>query len=266
MKHTIYVLSLFGILALGSCEEEKISVKATRLHYYTESFEISDLGFYPQLKVTYVYNSSGRVKKYTLQSYDPDTGSMEEQRFFTFFYSRDKVSRINGYQPGEDEPYVEYTYEYLSDGNVSKIMEQNHGSGITSVANFAYSDNGSVKVSYVLSNGGAFEYEFDYSTGNVLSDKTTRGAQLCSNGQYTYDQNRNPFKELGYIDFLLTNLSTNNKLTENVSYVGCAFPTLVPESFAYEYNDTGYPVSATTFYKSDGTVAKSRKDFFYGPE
>lgn len=260
---TVYILTFLSILIFGSCEDEEITPSGTRLDYYTESFDITDLGFEPQLKVKYEYRASGKIHKYTVLSYDPDTDAMEQQRYFAFSYSDDKVEGIKGYLPGNQTPYIEYAYQYLPNDKVSKITENNRAAGINSEANFTYSENGTVKVSYVYSNGGSFQYEFDYASGNILRDKTTRGSQLCSDGQYTYDQHNNPFKNLGYVDYLMTNFSANNKLTENVNYVGCAFPSLIPESYTYEYNEHGYPISATTLYQSQGSLKKSKKEFYY---
>ncbi len=265
MKPRFYALPLLGILILSNCDEEDVTGKAAKLDYYTESFDIDGLGFKPQLKVTYEYDESGRIHKYTVLGYNPNTDALEEQRYFVFSHADDKLDRIDGYFTGENSPYIQDTYQYMANGKVSTISENNHAAGVNSEARFAYAENGTIKVSYVFSNGGSFEYEFDYSTGNILSDKTTRGSQLCSDGQYTYDQDKNPFKDLGYADYLLTNLSVNNRLTENVNYVDCAFPTLIPESYVYEYNDRRYPVSATTLYKSGDSVKKSRKEFFYKP-
>jgi hypothetical protein len=263
MKSPVYIFTLLSTLIISSCQEEDVTEKETKLDYYIESYDVADLGFEPHLKVSYEYEESGKIYKYTVLSYNPDSEVMEEQRYFAFSYSNDKVEHINGYLPGETTPYVEYSYQYLTDDKVSRITENNHAAGISSEASFTYAENGIVKVSYLFSNGGSFEYEFDYASGNVLSDITTRGAQLCSSGQYTYDQHHNPFNSLGYVDYLLTNLSVNNKLTENVNYVGCAFPSLIPESYTHEYNEKGYPVSTTTFYKSAGSVRKSKKEFFY---
>lgn len=263
MKRPLYIFQVLSIFILSSCNEDDMPEKGHRLDYYIESYEMSDPGFEPQLKIKYEYQKSGRIDKYYVLSYNPDNNAMEEQRSFVFSYTNDKVEQIKGYLPGENTAYIEYSYYYSTDDKVSKITENNHSAGISSEANFTYAENGTIKVSYVFSNGGSFEYEFDYASGNILSDKTTRGSQLCSDGQYTYDQHHNPFKDLGYVDYLLTNLSTNNKITENVNYVACAFPTLVPESYTYEYNDKGYPISATTLYKSNGSIKKSRKDFFY---
>jgi hypothetical protein len=135
--------------------------------------------------------------------------------------------------------------------------------GINSEAIFSYDAQNSVKVSYTFSNGSSFEYEYFNGGGNIASDKTTKGSQLCSDGEYTYDQNVNPFNKLGYVDYLLTNVSANNKLTEKVNYVACAFPSLVPDSYLYEYDANGFPTVITTLYKSGSTVPKARKELFY---
>jgi hypothetical protein len=250
--------SIFGYASFGF----EVVKKKNKLDYYIESYNIGDLGFDPALKVVYEYNEVGNLRKYTILSYNPNTKLMEEQRNFVFSYSGSRVEFIKGYLPNGNDPYVEYSYQYLPNGTVSKIVENNlAASGIDSEAGFMYSENGIVKASYTYSNGGSFEYEFDYASGNVVTDKTTRGSQLCSAGKYTYDKHNNPFKELGYTDYLLTNLSVNNKLTEDINYVGCSFPSFIPESHTYEYNDNGYPISVTTYYKN--SLAKSKKQFFY---
>ncbi len=249
--------SIFGYASFGF----EVVKKKNKLDYYIESYNIGDLGFDPALKVVYEYNEVGNLRKYTILSYNPNTKLMEEQRNFVFSYSGSRVEFIKGYLPNGNDPYVEYSYQYLLSGDVSKIMETNHSNGINSKADFTYAENGNVKISYAFSNGGAFEYEFNQAGGNVLTDKTTRGTELCSSGQYTYDQHKNPFKELGHVDYLLTNLSVNNRLKEDVNYVNCSFPSFIPESYTYEYNDNGYPISGTTYYKN--SLAKSKKEFFY---
>jgi len=261
MKNLSYSLVLFIVLFAG-CEEDVTSTDI-KLAYYIESYDIDGLGFEPSMRVNYKYDKSGRISKYTVLSYNPASGATEEQRYFTFSYTDGRLGGIKGFLPGAGTPYIEYSYTYLPDDEVARITQNDHASGINSDVTFVYAENGTVKASYVFSNGGSFEYEFDHATGNIMTDKTTRGAQLCSEGQYTYDTNKNPFHSMGYVDYLLTNVSMNNKVTESVNYVACAFPTLVPESYSYEYNDDGYPVSATTFYKSSGSVKKSRKEFVY---
>jgi hypothetical protein len=263
MKKTIFCGFLLGLTMLTGCTEEEIT-KPVQLDYYIESYEIPDLGFEPQLKVSYEYNTAGQLSKYTVSSYHPDQNALIDQRYFVFEYTNNQVSAIEGFLPDASNSYISYVYEYLPNGKVSKIAENNQSAGITSEANFTYDPSKpSIKVFYTFSNGGSFEYAVDYANENIVSDKTTRGSQACSDGQYTYDQFKNPFKHLGYVDYLLTNLSANNKLSESINYVGCSFPTLIPETYSYEYNEQGYPTISTTLYKSGGALVRSQKKFFY---
>ena len=256
------VLLLLACLISG-CREDEENPKIITLDYYEETFEIPDLDFLPQNKTTYDYDFAGRLTSYTFYSFDPVTETMVEQRRFVFSYADDNVDKIEGFLTAATSPYIRYSYQY--DGTrVKKITENNYSAGINSEATFSYPSGDNISVSYQFSNGGSFNYEMTIEGNNILSDKTTRGSQLCSNGDYTYDQHPNPFNALGFVDYLLTNISVNNKLTENVSYVSCAFPNLKPESYEYVYNSDGYPTEMTTRYAAiDNVVPTSTKKFFY---
>jgi len=263
MKKVASSIIILASTVLVGCHDEEI-LSTPKLDYYTESYEIPNVGLTPQSKVAYEYNMDGQLTKYTVFSFNSDMQSTTEQRYFIFSYTNGQVDGIKGFLANSSDVYVEYAYQYLTNSKVSKIIEKNNGAGVNSEANFIYDlSTNVVKVSYTYSNGSAFEYEFNYANDNIITDKTTRGDELCSNGEYTYDQHKNPFNELGYVDYTLTTLSTNNKLRESVNYVACSFPTLVPESYSYEYNDRGYPTTVTTHYKSGGSLHSSQKKFFY---
>jgi hypothetical protein len=262
MKKISNLLAVLTAIFLGSCENEIDPIKIKQLDYYIDSYEVSGLGFKPQMKVQYEYNDSDRLTQYTVFSFNPNSQTLEEQRHFEFSYENEVLTGLKGFLPNAANAYIEYTYQYLTDGRVSKINENNLSAGLTSEANFSYNDlNHSVKVAYTYSNGSGFEYEFNYQGENIIADKTTKGSQLCNEGIYTYDQKINPFKNLGYVDYTLTTLSTNNKLTESVNYIGCSFPTLIPESYSYAYDNAGYPVSSTTTYSTD--TFKQQREYFY---
>jgi hypothetical protein len=263
MKYPLIALSL--VMLSAGCEEQINVVPAPlKLDYYEESYDVNGLDFVPEYRVQYSYDGSGSLERYTFFAYNPNTDKLEEQRHFRFTYEGGRVQKIEGYNNSSTDPYILYGYSYKPDGNVTKITEQNFDTGITGVASFAYqADTKTVKVTYGYSNGGSFEYEYIYDGGNILQDKTTRGSQLCSNGSYTYDHSINPFASLGYTDFVLLNVSANNKLSEDISYVGCGFPSFVPDSYTYEYNDRGYPTVATTIYKPADQLRKSEKRFYY---
>jgi hypothetical protein len=263
VKKLLTLLIFIGFICV-SCEDDEVKAPTDlKLHYYTESFEIPGFEFDPQNAVFYEYDNSGKLKNYTFFGFDPSSDKLEEQRSFEFSYLNGTVDKIEGFLVNSSTPYISYSYQYQPDSRVSKITEQNTAAGINSEANFSYQANGIVKVAYQFSNGGSFEYEFHDSNQNIVTDKTTRGAQLCSDGLYSYDENKSPFRTLGYLDYLLLNWSANNRLTENVNYVGCAFPSLIPISFEYEYNADGFPTVAITKYKSGGAIKQSRKQFFY---
>jgi hypothetical protein len=263
MKHYIFIL-LLGGMVLGCGKEEEMAPSDVKLDYYIESFNLSGLDFVPQLKVDYEYDNAGKLVKYTYYTFDPTLKTLVKQRSFELSYIEGRVDKIKGLLANSNELSEEYHYQYLPDSRVSKITEDNKRTQLTSEADFTYHDD-SVKVAYRYSNGSSFEYHFRYRNKNISSDRTTRGSTLCSNGRFTYDQNKNPFSRLGYVDYLLSNLSDNNKLTENLNFVGCSFPTLVPESHSYVYDGNGYPTESTTTYKSSSTLIKSQKKFFYIP-
>ncbi len=263
MKTFFYIIvSMSGALLMG-CKKDEITKKVTlKLDYYTESYDMTGIGVQPPLKVQYEHDDSGKLSRYTVFDYNSSSGAYELQRYLVFAYSNGRVDKIEGFLSGASTPYVRDVYQYLQDDRVSKIMENNYAAALTSEANFIYSSTDeSVKVNYTYSNGQGFEYEFSYSGNNIQSDKTTRGAELCSNGLYTYDKKISPFNNLGYVDYQLLNFSTNNKLSENVNYISCAFPALIPDGYAYEYNEHGYPTVATTSYKNN--QSKSQRKFFY---
>jgi len=260
MKH--FILLILAGLVIGACEKESVGLRQIKLDHYTEQFDISDLDFQPQAQINFEYDKFGTLTKSTFLSYNPDTKLMGEQRHMIFYFKNNQVDKIEGFMANNSTPYVTYTYSYLQDSRVDKIAENNSSTGLTSEVNFSYLANDSIEARYQYSNGGSFEYRFRYLNGNILNDKTTRGLQLCSDGVYTYDQFKNPLQTLGYIDYDLINFSVNNKVTENVEYVGCAFPSLLPESYVYEYDSNGYPTTATTFYKG-GTIRKSERKYYY---
>ena len=265
MKKFIVLLALVGIV-MGCDNDNDSEVKPTtvKLDYYEEMFDIPDLDFQPQLRTTYDYNFAGMLEGYTFYGYDPDTNTMLEQRHFEFSYADGNVDKIEGFLVNNTAPYISYTYQYDGNSVVSRIIENNYAAGVNSEATFSYPEANVVHVAYQYSNGGSFQYEMTFEGDNVRNDKTTRGAQLCSDGKYTYDQHPNPFRTLGYTDYTLINVSTNNKLTEDVNYVACAFPNLKAESYEYIYNSDGYPIEVVTKYKPhDGITPKSTKKFYY---
>ncbi|HWA34809.1 MAG TPA: hypothetical protein VG737_11790 [Cyclobacteriaceae bacterium] len=263
MRRNYFAIVFLIVAAVTSCKKEEIAQKQVlALDYYTETFSASSPGIQPTTKVQYEYNAAGKVSRYTVSALNTTISTFEPQRYVAFTYLNNRVDKVEGFLPGSTTPYFQDFYQYLPDGRVSKIAENNFAAALTSEANFQYSAaDETIKVAYTYSNGGAFEYEFNGRDHNIQTDKTTRGPELCSTGSYTYDNKVNPFSAMGYVDYQLLNFSSNNKLTESINYVSCSFPALIADTFSYEYNEQGYPTVLVTTYK--GSQLKSERRFYY---
>ena len=262
MKKSIVYLA--SIALLFSCDPEEVNPvnETPLLDYYITSFEADGGALKPQSKVAYSYNDSKQLTSYAVFSYDESTSTFKEQRHFVLSYENDRVSRLDGFLTNASSAYLTDTYVYNANGSVATITENN--SGLIGTATFNYVSSDSVQVAYSFSNGSGFQYAYKLSNGNMILDMTAKGTELCSEGVYSYDNKPNPLAQLGYTDFSLLNASANNRLTEDVDYVACAFPSFIPDSFTYEYNANGYPHTATIIYKTSGSVAaRSQKEFFY---
>lgn len=218
-----------------------------------------------QSRTEYTYTNTGNVQRITFyENYTNDSTAALPTRYQTFEYSTSsgKLSKLttywaNGTKMSED------TYEYGVNGTLLTITEANYSAALTSTMNLSVdASNEKLKASYYYSNGRGFDYEFTYTYKNLVTDKTTQGVELCNNGSYTYDRNINPLKHLGYVSYLVADsYSVNNRLTEDVSYVSCAFPSLVPTSYSYKYDDLGYPTEKITHYK--GTTQITATKYYY---
>jgi hypothetical protein len=246
------------------------SIAAKKVSHYITYMEMNDptnpgtTYMAPQQKVSYAYNAFGKPEKMTVYGYSAETNSFTEDRYFLFTYSGNRVVKLAGYHAATHEHYIEDHYEYLTNGNVSKISEQNYGAGTETEVTFTYNYTDRViYASYSLSNGQGFTYEVFYDHKNIETDRTSRSGSLCSRGEYAYDKNINPMKHLGYVDFLLRNYSINNRMTEDVQYLACAFPTLIPERYGYVYDADGYPTEATTYYASNTGIWEAKTQYFY---
>lgn len=136
-------LTLLTALIFSGCQNDQVTpippdTTTPKLDYYIDAYDVPGLGFVPQTKVSYDYNNAGKVSSYTVFSYNPDSETLEYLRSFVFSYVNNRVDKVRGYLAGSTSPYVEYSYEYLIDDNVSRITENNHAAGVNSEANFSY--------------------------------------------------------------------------------------------------------------------------------
>ena len=74
-KHIAYLFLIF--ILFGCQSEDVVTSHEPKLDYYVDSYDIPDLGFQPSVKVTYEYNSWGKLSKSRVLSYNPDSKSFE---------------------------------------------------------------------------------------------------------------------------------------------------------------------------------------------
>lgn len=237
----------------GSKPAEKLSQYVT-----SREVDVPDGGvvYRPVSKVQFFYEASGRLAYILSKAFNDKTGQFEDLTTDTFFYDGDAVSTIKTTLNGQ--PYSEYVYTYGTQNKITATLHYSNNLVATQIVKREGTSN-HIDVFYNFSNGNAFVYAFDFAYKNIIADKTTKD-KLCNTGTYTYDKNINPLRHLGYQDFNLLNWSASNKLTEDVHYVGCAFPTRIPVKHDYTYNASGYPVTKITTYAKGGTNGETIPD------
>jgi hypothetical protein len=214
----------------------------------------------PNSKTEYEYTDR-RISGIKSYVWAADSKSFVIQTTSEFLFVGNKLQQIVTRDASDPSNHLEDNYTYTAEGNLSHIQHKPTG-GVTVDVDLVYSDGGrSTRAVYKFSNGSSFEYELLTQFGSNRSDKTTRYGELCSTGSYTYDKNVNPLAHMEYTDYLFRNYSISNRITENVDYIGCAFPSLVAESYAYDYDEDGYPLRQETRYKS--TSVKSSVEYTY---
>jgi hypothetical protein len=215
----------------------------------------------PISKVKYEY-LDGRIYLITNMTYNKNTGRFIDNSQTEVIYEGNRVKKLEVWLTEESSVYSETNYTYDDQGHATHIQHKTLQTGITTEVDldYQYTDR-VIKAIYRLSNGTGFEYDMVVQHGSQKSDKTIKGAQLCSEATYTYDKGVNPLKHLGYTDYLLRNYSISNRLTEDPRYIGCAFPSLVAESYDHEYDADGYPVKSTTHFR--GSSALTQIEYTY---
>lgn len=211
-------------------------------------------------KEVYNYHDDGRVDTRSRYIYDSQNQVFILERTTKFIGEKPAPDVINEYD-ADGDLIRETSYTYGLDEAAVRIVDNNINAGVTGTMLLSYDNDGKRTASYSFSNGGSFAYEFVYSYKNIVSDKTTRGSTLCNEGHYLYDHGINPFRQIGYLDFTLNNLSANNKVEESIDYLACSQPGVVPSHYTYEYNEGGYPTVKTTHFAGTDKVLQVR--YFY---
>src|SRR5207247_6187424 len=134
----------------------------------------------------YQYNSAGKIEKITYyEDYSSDAAAQVSTRYRAFNYSggTGALLKLTEYLSSNGSVLFEDTYEYGVDGLLLRITETRSGLNgpLMGVMSLSYdTTNVQAKASYQYSNGGGFDYSFEYYFKNIVDDKTTKAGELCS--------------------------------------------------------------------------------------
>jgi hypothetical protein len=257
----------FSILQLNAERSDGSSPGVLVLGGEIEAQKLSEVTMYlksgatesPNYKSIYAYDMNGRLSRIDNKAYNGELGTFVLSDYTVFEYENNRLSRTNKFEAETDELVETTMYEYNASGSVVRMVCENLETANTDAADLTYNSSGTVTVLYVNSDGDGFTYQMNLQYKNIISETIMSAGLLCQEGVFTYDQNINPFKHLGYVDFMFRNYSLNNRLTEAVEY-NCSYPTLIPLSYDFTYDDKGYPTESITNYEGG---AQARQTFDY---
>lgn len=235
---------------------------------YTVDYAQTSANDFPiQSKTEYTYDNEGKIALIKSYDYSLETSAYIASQYTNFSYTENKLSKLTKFTAADNKIISEDNYLYGVNGNLVQITEKNFNTGSTGVMDLTLDATlTKSKAAYSFSTGSGFDYHFDYALKNIVSERTVVGDELCNQGTFAYDRNINPLKHLGFIAFTFDNYSINNRLTENVVFSGCSYPTLIPESYSYKYDDDGYPTEKTTHYKGRNEVTVTRFHYQIFPQ
>ncbi len=261
-----YLIILAAVTLFAGCSsndpltglDAAFGPKLKTVNYYIQT---SQGDFRPGEKIEYTY-TAGRLVSETQSEYDVTTKSFDIFSTTTYSYQNDKPASVQKQIIGSDTKTI-IRYEYQND-RISRILVDDV---VDTEVTVKYLAGDTVEALYNHSNGRFFVYRFKTKDGNIVYEQTrNESSQLSSETKYEYDSFKNPFKLLGYTDFLFSNYSANNKIKMSTFYYSDAFPTSVPITYDYSYNDLKYPTTLTTTFKSTGSsgaTGKTKTTFEY---
>ncbi len=220
-------------------------------------------GFTADSRSEFEYDIAGRLLLIKNYQRSTQVSGLPLTNISGFQYLNNKIDSIK-FSGADNTPngYTAFTYQGEKIKQVSNKRYDQETHGV-----FEYSFVGNYQIihgSYLFQNGNSMSYDFSFENGNKVSDhaQTSSGSEL---GQYTYDDNINPYHLIGYQDLYLSNASKSNLLTQQKDYSG-SFPTSVPYKFEYVYDEDGYPVALYTSFKgyqSNNRLFRIKKEFYY---
>jgi hypothetical protein len=203
-------------------------------------------------KTSYEYRADGNINKiiYYLKKADntPYISMTEE-----FIYNNQRLEKINKYN--ESKNLVGYiSFNYDQEGRVSAMDHSMNGE--QTIASVSYSNvqnRQEINVNYRYPGKTIdMNYYMVLADGNMQEGTAATSNHSSELSKYYYDININPYAHMNWPDLFLSHSSKNNVAASQQSFFA-SYPVSVPRSYAYTYDNEGYPKELTREYKSPVT-------------
>lgn len=237
-----------ALILLAGCVTHDLEpqLRAPRLKSVTSYFETATNDFRASDKTVYSYDINGRLSEKSYFTFDVIENEFVVFSVSTFTFDGNQLQKIVESIAGTSLIKTT-TFEYSGE----KLMEVHIDDEVDTDAMIGYPEDNVTEILYVHSNGRHFKYRFTSPGENIVSEQTfDDSGQLSSEITNEFDSGKNPLNLLGYNDPFFSNFSVNNKITTQSEYYSSAFPTMVPTTYEYIYNEKNLPTQQLTLYKS----------------
>ncbi len=215
------------------------------------TYKLVGNNYVAESKNTYSYNRDGKlagVDYYLKKADNSPYLAMKDQ----FQYSNSKLEKIIRLDEKNNES-GSTSFSYNAYGKVNGIVELADNIRTTASVSYNHSpETGLTEVGfeYVYShNNILMRYHQRYYQGNLLSDNSNTSHHNTETGQYSHDNNINPYAHMGWFNLFLSNQSKNNLIRQSKAYQN-SYPVALAYDFHYKYDADGYPIELIRHYKS----------------
>lgn len=194
-------------------------------------------------RTEYSYNGLGKLKETKFFFNEGDKQGLQYGMTNTYIYTGtrlDSIIRNTG-----DSGFTGTTAFTWTGARLTNVHQISYGNS-TGVA-FEYGNN-QIDAYYLFFNGNTMTYRMNFKNGNLITDVASSSRGGGETGKYEYDNNINPYNQLGLHDIWLSKSSKNNLVKSEKTYAG-GFPTSIPYKWEYTYDADGYPSVLWTSYK-----------------
>jgi hypothetical protein len=231
----------------------KISANSAAKKLKSElTYKWANGAYVPESKTAYQYDGSGRMLEivYYLRKAD-NTPYVSSTDKFTYD-ANGMVEKVKRYDSANNL-IVQTSFAYDNDGRVSYFGETNGGSYTSGQVTYTAASgigNQTIHIKYGYTQSPfTMNYNMSFRNGNKVQDAAASTTNSSESGTYQYDQNINPYIHMNWPTIWLSNVSKNNMISQQKSYVGST-PTVLPYGFNYTYDSEGYPKELVKTYFS----------------